>query len=96
MLIIAGRLTVKAQDRARFLDAHDDLIRRARAHPGCLDLVIAADPIEQDRVNTFEHWESEEHLASWRSSADPPKDAPRFLGGDVRKYQISGSSDPFE
>jgi hypothetical protein len=35
-----------------------------------LDLAITADPLEPDRVNNYECWESEDALASWRPIAN--------------------------
>ncbi|MGI8874630.1 MAG: hypothetical protein ACR2KP_09930 [Egibacteraceae bacterium] len=36
-----------------------------------MELVIAADAIEADRVNLFEQWDSEQRLAAWQAVADP-------------------------
>jgi len=95
MLIIAGKIYVDPGHRAEFVASHEDLMRRARAQPGCLDVTIAADPSEPGRVTMFEHWESEAHLAAWRAVADPPAPVTEFLGGDVQKHQISTSGPPF-
>ncbi|GAA3748755.1 putative quinol monooxygenase [Salinactinospora qingdaonensis] len=95
MLIIAGKLYVAPEDRDKYVESHHDLIQRARSQPGCLDLVIAADPIEEGRINMFEHWESEEQLAAWREIADPPAPVSEILGGDLQKHQISSSGPPF-
>ncbi len=54
MLIVAGKLYLTPEHREEYLASHEDLIRRARRRPGCLDFVIAADPLQADRVNLFE------------------------------------------
>jgi quinol monooxygenase YgiN len=64
VLIIAGKLYVDPEYLEEYLASLEDVIRRARTQPGCLDCVIAADPVEAGRVNQFEQWESEEHFAS--------------------------------
>jgi quinol monooxygenase YgiN len=94
MLIVAGKLYVAREERQNWIDAHYDVVTRALPTPGCVDLYISADPVEDGRVNMFEQWESEEDLQAWRSVADaPPK--PEILGGNVQKYQISSSGPPF-
>jgi quinol monooxygenase YgiN len=94
MVIIAGKVYVAAEERDKWVEAHDDVINRARSAPGCLDLYVSADPVEKGRVNIFELWESEEHLEAWRAVADPPP-KPEILGGEVQKHQISASGPPF-
>jgi quinol monooxygenase YgiN len=94
MLIIAGKLYMAPQVRDKWVEAHDDIIKRARTAPGCLDLYVSADPVEAGRVNIFELWESEEHLEAWRAVADPPPQ-PENLGGNVQKYLIRSSGPPF-
>jgi len=93
MLIIAGKLYMAPEDCDKWVASHYDVIQRARAAPGCVDLYLGADPVEAGRVNLFEQWESEEHLEAWRATANPPP-KPEIVGGDVQKYQISSSSPP--
>jgi quinol monooxygenase YgiN len=71
MLIIVGRIYVVPEHREEHVASLEDLIRRARAQPGCPDFVIAGDPVGSDRVNLIEQWESQEHLAAWRAVAHP-------------------------
>lgn len=95
MLIIAGKLYVDAADRDQVVADNLEMVARARRQPGCLDLVIAADPTEADRINNFELWESERHLADWRAIANAPKLDFDRERSDVQKHQISGSGPPF-
>jgi quinol monooxygenase YgiN len=96
MLIIAGKLDLDPESRDHYLRGNADFIRRARAQAGCLDFVIAAGPVDPGRVNLFEHWSSEKHLAAWRAVADPPDSGVELLGDNVRKHQISKSGPAFE
>ncbi len=73
MLIVAGHLKMAPDLRKAFVEAHADLIRRARAYPGCLDLSISEDPVDPSRINMFELWESEAVLDAWRKISNPPK-----------------------
>jgi quinol monooxygenase YgiN len=76
MLIIAGHEVVDAGDRDQYVSAHDDLVRRARQAPGCLDVAITADALDPTRVNNFERWQSMEHLDAWRAVAHAPGGSP--------------------
>jgi quinol monooxygenase YgiN len=94
VLIVAGKMYVPAAVRDSWVAAHHDAIRRARAMPGCLDLYLSADPMEDDRINMFEAWETEEQLDAWRAVADaPPK--PEGFKAEVFRYEISSMGPPF-
>ncbi|WP_407075640.1 putative quinol monooxygenase [Natronococcus wangiae] len=73
MIIISGRSYVDEEIRDEYVAQHQEMVARVREQPGCLDLVIAADPLEEDRYNIYEAWESEDHLAEWRKVANPPE-----------------------
>ena len=96
MLIIAGKLFVDSDDREKYLASMQELIRHSRAKPGCVDFVIAADPLDPGRINLFEHWESEEHLAAHQATANQPEPVTEIIGDEVRKHQISSSGPVFE
>jgi len=87
VIIIAGELRVDAADRARYLDAVAGVARLARAASGCLDFVQAADPIEPDRINVYERWESDDHLHRFRDAGGPSQELPALRSADVRKYR---------
>jgi quinol monooxygenase YgiN len=93
-VIVAGHLHLDPQDRDAWVNAHDDIVRRARAQAGCIDLSLSADPVDEGRVNLFEHWESEAHLEAWRAIADPPP-KPEILAAAIQKHTISASGPPF-
>ena len=89
MLIITGHVTVDPDERDAYVAAHADLVRRARQAPGCLDLAIAADPVDPARVNNLERWESQEALDAWRAVANAPDRFDEILGGDVHLYVVA-------
>jgi quinol monooxygenase YgiN len=72
MIIVSGKLYVAAGRRDAFLARSLESIVAARRAPGCLDFVVAADPIEHDRVNVYEEWESESELESFRGEGPGP------------------------
>jgi quinol monooxygenase YgiN len=94
MLIIAGTLIVDPADRKAFLAANADVIGDARAAPGCLDFVQAADPLDPGRINIFERWESEDHLLAFRGAGQPASDSPPIASANVKRYVISAVEEP--
>lgn len=95
MWTIAGHVIVNSADRDRYVEAHVDLVRRARNAPGCLDVAISADPVDLSRVNTFEHWETWDAVEAWRAVANAPHTGIDVLGGDVQAYEIASQRPPF-
>ena len=97
MIIIAGSLLLEAADRPRYLAAVADVARQARAARGCLDFVQAADPIDPERINIFERWESDGDLERFRASGEPGEEdpaVPPLRTAHVRKYRIAAVEDP--
>ena len=97
MIIVVGRLHVAAADRAAYLAATADVAVLARAFPGCLDFVQAADPVDPTRINVYERWESDSDVEAFRISGDPDAPevpTPAIVDAEVRKYRISAVEDP--
>ena len=91
MLIVAGTGRVDPDRRAALLEGLAPALGRARSTPGCLDYVVAADPVEPDRVNIYERWESEAHLAAHLAGVAQAAPMPGVRGVDIVRYEISGS-----
>jgi quinol monooxygenase YgiN len=72
MLLIAGSLRVDAADRAAYLGLVARATAVARETPGCLDFAHSADPLEPDRINIFERWESDAALQAFRDLPSDP------------------------
>jgi quinol monooxygenase YgiN len=96
VLIIAGHYHVEAEQRGAYVAAFADLVRRARAAPGCLDVAITADLVDPRRVNNYERWESEDTLAAFRAVADPPEVDVEMVDMQVSKFHVDRESDPFD
>jgi quinol monooxygenase YgiN len=94
MLIIAGSLILDPADRERFLVANADVVVQARQSTGCLDFVQAADPVDANRVNVFERWDSEEHLLAFRGAGQPAEGSPPIQSAAVKRYLISAVEEP--
>ena len=96
MIIVAGWLRVDAADRDRYLASVADVARQARAAAGCLDFVQAADPLDLERINIFEHWESDADVEAFRTSGLPGEEEPALppvRAAHVRRYRISAVED---
>ncbi|MEV0222570.1 antibiotic biosynthesis monooxygenase family protein [Streptomyces sp. NPDC050704] len=94
MIIVAGKLYVDSDARGDYLAGCDRVVEQARAAAGCLDFVLAADPVEADRVNVYERWESDAELAAFRGAGPEPEQAAAIRDADVRKYRISAVEAP--
>ena len=83
MLIVSGRLYLKAGAMKEFLASSNQAVALARSAPGCRDFVVAPDPIEPDRVNVYEEWESEKALLDFRGSGPDGEIRSAIVRGDV-------------
>lgn len=68
MIIVAGYLRVAPVDRAEYLAGCVEVARQARSAPGCFDFHLSADPIESDRINIFERWDTVADVEAFRGS----------------------------
>jgi quinol monooxygenase YgiN len=94
MIIIAGTLSIEPDDRARYLELVSTATALARATPGCLDFAQSADPLQPERINIFERWESDEDLAAFRALPDDGTVVPEILDANVQKYRIAAVEAP--
>lgn len=63
----------------------------ARRAQGCRDFVVAADPIEPERVNVYEEWDSEEELESFRGAGPGEDLAAVIVRADVSRHHVTSS-----
>lgn len=91
MIIVSGRIYVKAGTREGFLTSSTKAILQARKSPGCRDFVIAADPLESNRVNVYEEWDSEEDLLAFRGSGPDESMSSVIEYAVVSRHNISSS-----
>lgn len=94
-VIVAGWYTVDSKKRDEVVASFKDMVIRARSAPGCLDFAITADPVDSDRINMFEFWESEKNLNSWRTVSRPSKKTAPIRRMEVQKHVIQQSGPPF-
>ena len=91
MLIVSGKLYLKAGAMKEFLASSNEAVALARSAPGCRDFVVAADPIEPDRVNVYEEWASEKALLDFRGSGPDSEMWSAIVRAEVFRHIISSS-----
>lgn len=62
IVIVQGVFTVDPNERDRFVETSVEGMRSSRQEEGCLEYVMAADPLDPERAVLSERWESMEHL----------------------------------
>jgi quinol monooxygenase YgiN len=95
MVIVQGTFRVPPEDRDAFLAQSVAGMVSSRAEQGCIEYVMAADPVEHDRVVLSERWASmadlEEHLrraAERRSAASVTAAAVTVLSREMAIYEV--------
>jgi len=94
VIIVSGSIHVRPGQRDAFLASSRDAIVEARATEGCLDFVVAADPIERNRVNVYEEWESEGALIAFRGAGPGSGLTSTIVRVGVRRHVIASSGPP--
>lgn len=86
--IVEGRLRAKPGLRDAFIEKSLDAVLQARDNSSCLDFSVSPDPIDPDRVNIFEKWESRKALENFRESG-PENDIFSLVEDfDVHEHEI--------
>jgi quinol monooxygenase YgiN len=100
MVIVQGVFRVNPSERERFLAQSADNMRASRADQGCLEYVLAADPLDPERVILSERWESTDDLnRHGKAVATRRKEAqasgadlgPAPLSTEITVYEVASS-----
>ena len=91
MLIVSGRIYVRPGAREAFLTSTLAAVAQARRTRGCRDFVVAADPIEPDRVNVYEEWESEDALVTFRGDGPGDDVSSSIVRAEVARHVVASS-----
>ena len=62
IVIVQGVFVLHPGERDRFVEMSAEAMRTSRQEAGCLEYVIAADPLDPERVVLSERWSSMDHL----------------------------------
>ena len=94
MVIVGGWFEVDPSERDAFVAGRVDGMRRSRAERGCIEYVIAPDPVDPGRVVLFERWESQAdldaHLAGARQAAPSEGSSVAPKSVTIRVYDVTG------
>lgn len=91
MIIVSGRIYVTPGQRDTFLTSSRSSVVAARRAQGCRDFVVAADPIDADRVNVYEEWDSESDLEAFRGGGPGPDLTRVIKRAEVRRHRVASS-----
>ncbi len=80
MVIVGGWFEVDPVERDAFVAARADDVLRSRGEQGCIEYVIAADPVDPGRAVLFERWASQADLDAHLAAAAA---APKGDGGGI-------------
>jgi quinol monooxygenase YgiN len=61
-VIVQGAFSIDPDERDRFVETSLGAMRASRQEDGCLEYVIAADPLDPGRAVLSERWASMDHL----------------------------------
>lgn len=87
-IIVAGQIEVQSGQRQRFLDGSEAAMRLARQTKECEDFVVAADPLDANRVNVFEVWASRKALHDFRDVGPDGGLTSLIVRARVREYEV--------
>jgi quinol monooxygenase YgiN len=93
-VILQGVFVLEPGERAQFIEASIEGMRASRAEAGCLEYVLAADPLNPSRVVLSERWESMELLQQHlHGQASPPADdRPKPKSAEIVIYEVASAT----
>ena len=91
MIIVSGRLYLRPGTTEKFLAASAAAVAQARRSPGCRDFVVAADPLEPERVNVYEEWASDSDLLKFRGEGPDSDMSSSIVRASVSRHVIASS-----
>ena len=91
MIIVSGRIYVRPGARENFLTRSAAAMVQARRTNSCLDFVVSADPVESDRVNVYEEWESEEALLRFRGDGPGEDLSSSIVRAKVARHVVAST-----
>lgn len=89
MLIVSGHIRITAGHRDAFAEDSATAVVQARGTEGCLDFVVAADPLDPDRINIYERWTDADALMAFRGSGPSDAQMEHVAEASVRRYEIA-------
>ncbi len=90
-IIVAGHLTVDANDRDGYLRSCENAVQAARDTDGCLDFAISADLVDPTRINVYERWRNGLTLEAFRDQGPDDDQMSTLIAIEVGEYQVQRS-----
>lgn len=90
-MIVSGKIYLHVGKRDEFLASSLAAVKAARKALGCRDFVVAADPLEPERVNIYEEWDSEADLLVFRGDGPDQSLSSLIADAAVYRHEISSS-----
>ena len=91
MIIVSGEIYVDPTDRDDYLEERRDVIETARRSTGCVDFYLTADPLEPDRINVYEQWESAAAVEEFRGSGPSSEQTAAIQDASVFQHEVASS-----
>jgi len=96
MIVVAGRIRVKAEERSQAVRVALRMAEATRAEPGCVSYRFYADLTDPNTFFLFEEWESDEALARHFQTphmAEFQQQIPRFVAGpfEIKRYVVESA-----
>ena len=95
IVIVQGVFSLDPEERDRFVEASIEGMRSSREEEGCLEYVMAADPLDRERAILSERWESMEHLnrhLALQTQAGPRAgNRPTPRGVEITLFEVANS-----
>ena len=88
MVIVRGHLSIKAGQRETFIQRSLDAIQQARSLDACYDFAVSPDPIDPNRVNILEVWDSADALNTFRGEGPGDDLSALITGADVKEHEV--------
>jgi quinol monooxygenase YgiN len=95
IVIVQGVFSLEPEERDRFVEASIEGMRSSRQEAGCLEYVMAADPLDRERAILSERWESMEHLnrhlAQQRQASSGAGNRPAPRSAEITLFEVASS-----
>ncbi|MGL4236322.1 putative quinol monooxygenase [Tabrizicola sp.] len=88
MIIVTGHIVVQAGRRDEFVALSKPAMTEARKHDSCQMFVVAADPLEADRVVVSEVWTSRADLLAFRGQGPGADLSGLIVSAAVRDFSV--------
>lgn len=95
IVIVQGVFSIDPNERDRFVETSIESMRSSRQEEGCLEYVMAADPVDPERAILSERWESmdhlQRHLAQQKNAARGVEGRPVPRSVEITLFEVATS-----